>query len=517
MKLITDMVDEWEKQFPNKKAIVCDNKHLTFKQVNNHSYNFSYKLKKIGIKKGDAIGLFLPNSVEYMSCFLGPIRLGAVTVPLRTNYTSEILRTVIKDCKIKIIITIPESVKLIEEAIKDLEWFNTIIIKYPENTTKKSKKYSNLKEWLNTPSPKEKTKIKLKLSDHAVYQYTSGTTGNPKGVILRQRDIAYNNKLSLYKNTIYRISCAIQRKNPRIKPTLTMKDKCLTLGGLYHAGKMFLGLINNLVYGRTLYVTTGFDPDKVVKLLMEEKISYFHANPVHFGVMAQWKYSKNTPPLKKIKFSLSSGNRLYKDVFNSFKKRFDMKIYEHYGTTETGGVSVNGRPYPSCKIKIVDEYEKTLKPNKFGRILVKGTRKSNEYLNLKLDTTRKGNWVETGDMGKIGNKGKLHIICRKQNLIHVKGKDIFPDEIRDVLLNHKYIENAMIKSDTKHIKAFIKTNKQMSKDDIMNYCKENLEEHKIPKIIEFSNELPPLWLDSMEEKEFNQMPQKIRKMFNMPL
>ena len=176
---ITTVLDEMEGRHSDKEAIVCGSERLTFQQLNEQTYNLCRHLVSLGIKEGDTVGILLPNCVEYAACFLAPLRVGAISVPLNPRYSRDSLEAIFKDCQLALLITTAERLAEVEALVSQLESFKALIVHDSPLFVSDSfevANYPRLGYLLNSPSDEVVT-YSIRAEDHAAYMYTSGTTG----------------------------------------------------------------------------------------------------------------------------------------------------------------------------------------------------------------------------------------------------------------------------------------------------------------------------------------------------
>ena len=489
---ITTVLDKMDARFPKREALVCGGKRLTFHQLKEQTYNFSKNLYAGGIGKGDTVGILLPNCVEYAACFIAPLRIGAISVPLNPRYSRLELEAIFRDCKLAALITTAKQLEVVEPLVRSLRSFKTLIVNYhltPKQSFRQGLKIGDtksLKDMLSTATG-EIEMPPICDEDDAVYMYTSGTTGPPKGVILTHG--------------------IIERRGENTRNlNITSDDKCYTLGGLSHNAKLFIGLVWSLYLGMTFYTDTKFHPEQVLRRLTSFKISFFHASPFHFGVLANWEGFKEIPKLPFLKLCLASGNAVSMNIAQKFQERFGIGITENYGITEAGGLCTDGVLQPNVQMKIIDENGHKLENNQVGEVIVKGPGKAKGYLHRPQLTAKvfKGGWFYTGDLGKTDEMGRLHIVCRKKNLIVIDGEEIYPGEIQEVLRSHPHVQDALIrKHDGKGLIAFVVLNTPCTAPDLLEFCRERLTVRKVPHVIEICEDLPYLWKEAIERNEFN--------------
>jgi long-chain acyl-CoA synthetase len=489
---ITTVLDKMDARYPNKEALVCGGKCLTFHQLNEQTHNFSKNLYARGIGTGNTVGILLPNCVEYAASFIAPLRIGAISVPLNPRYSRLELEAIFRDCKLAALITTPKQLEVVEPLIKSLRSLKTLIVNYnltPKQNYRQGLEIGDTKslEDMLTTATGEIETSPIREEDDAVYMYTSGTTGRPKGVILTHGIIARRGANTRNLN-------------------VTSDDKCYTLGGLSHNAKLFIGLVWSLYLGITFCTDTQFHPEQVLNRLTSFKISFFHASPFHFGVLANWEGFKEIPKLPFLKLCLASGNAVSMNIAQKFQERFGIGITENYGITEAGGLCTDGVPQPNVQIKILGKRGHELENNQVGEVIVTGPGKAKGYLNRPQETAKafKDDWFYTGDLGKIDEMGKLRIVCRKKNLIVIDGEKIYPGEIQKVLRSHPHVQDALVREHKeKLLKAFVVLNTPCPAQALLEFCRGRLAAQKVPHMIEVCEGLPYLWKDAIDQGDFN--------------
>ena len=174
---ITTVLDKMDTRYPNKEALVCGGKRLTFHQLNEQTHNFSKNLYARGIGTGDTVGILLPNCVEYAASFIAPLRIGAISVPLNPRYSRVELEAIFRDCKLAALITTPKQLEVVEPLIKSLRSLKTLIVNY-NLTPKQSYRQGieigdtiSLEDMLTTATGEIETPS-IREEDDAVYIYT---------------------------------------------------------------------------------------------------------------------------------------------------------------------------------------------------------------------------------------------------------------------------------------------------------------------------------------------------------
>jgi long-chain acyl-CoA synthetase len=474
---ISQVLERVAVKYPTKDAVVCDNIRLTFSQLKEQTTRLETGLSALGITQGDWVAIMLSNCPEFVTSFLAIAKIGAIVVPVDIYYQQPELERLLHEGHITTLITSSEFLDTAEAAISKCSGFKNLILKESN-----AKDYPSIEDLLNTEEEIEKTTPKIKSQDDLLYLYTSGTTGMPKGVVLSHAKVIA-------------IGRAWRNRFP-----ITDDDKCYTLAPLFRSPALLSVVVAGLCSGITMVIPSAFRPLQVWEEIDFENISFFHANPFHFAALVNIPLDKklNLPILK---LCCSSGNRLSPRVKGRFLDRFGIRIEERYGTLEAGGICRNGYSLKGVRIKLIDEKGKKIKKkDRMGEIVVKTPMMVRGYHKLPELSSKvfRGGWFHTGDLGKIDQQGKLHIIYRKKTVVLIDGKEVYPDEVEQVLRGHPKVEDAMVvkdklKPENVAIKAIVVLKESCSQGALLKFCRSRLATHKIPHLIEFREELPRSW------------------------
>lgn len=483
---ISQVLERVTEKYPTKDAVVCDNIRLTFNQLMEQANRLGTGLSALGIAHGDWVAIMLPNCPEFVVSFLAIAKIGAVVVPVDIYYQQPELKRLLHDGNITTLITSSEFLNTAKPIISRCASFKNLILKESN-----AKDHLSLEDLLNTWEEVKRINPKTKSQDDLLYLYTSGTTGTPKGVLL-----SHAKAIAIGK--------AWRKRFP-----ITDDDKCYTLAPLFRSPALLSVLVAGLCYGITMVIPSAFRPKQVWEQIDFENISFFHANPFHFAALATMPLKENQK-LPALKLCYSSGNRLSPKVARKFLDRFGIRIEERYGTLEAGGICRKGYPLKGVHIKLIDEKGKKVRAkNRMGEIVVKTPTMVKEYYNLP-ELSRKvfrGGWFHTGDLGKLDQNGKLHILYRKKAVVLIDDKEVYPDEVEQVIRSHQKVENVKVvkdksKSERVALKAIVVLKESCTQEALLRFCESKLEAHKIPNSIEFRKELPRSWkavIDGMEQ------------------
>jgi len=514
---IVDYISGMCKLHGKKPAFSCMGKEINFKQLDKLSSQFAGYLQSRGLSTGDRVAIMLPNLLQYPIALMGIFKAGLIVVntnPLYTpremehqfndsgakgiiileNFCSN-LESILLKTQIKVIITtsIGEmlgSIKgsLVNFAIKNVK---RMVPKYtlPNVVTMKSAIAQGSKFQVDTNFQNDHDTV-------IALQYTGGTTGVSKGAMLTNKNLIAN---------------AIQCKY-FLEPYLDSEEANIFLSPLplYH---IFAFTINCLVTmdcgSLSVLVPNPKDLKSVVREFERYKITAMSGVNTLFNALLNFDAFLATNH-NNLKLVASGGTALTKDVADRWEKEIGMKISEGYGMTEASPVvTVNpkgniktgyvGLPVSSTDIRIVGDDDTVLPIGEIGEIQVKGPQVMKGYYNRPEETAKtitSDGWLNTGDIGLISDDGFLKIVDRKKDMIIVSGFNVYPNEIEDVVgLMSEVLEVAAVgvESDKSGecVKIFIvKKDASLTEEKIIAHCRENLTGYKVPKFVEFRDDLP---------------------------
>jgi len=484
---ISELLARNARKYPFKEAIVSEVERLSYKELNSRVNKLSNALLNHGIKQGDKIILFMPNSPEFIISYFAVLRIGAIIVPVNAKLTSNELSYIIEDSEAKAFI----AHQLLVEQIKDLPRLFPI---YYVKTGEAMESWNSFEQLLISGNDIE-IDYDLKEDDEATILYTSGTTGKPKGVLFTYRNI---------------LTAAVMMA---IEMEMKPESKMLHLMPLSHSAPLHLFLVAGTYVGASHIVAPLFTPDILLTLIHKEKATHF------FGAPVAYLFTANHPKLKD--YDLSSmkcwvygGAPLAKEEVKIVQEKFNTnRLFCVYGLTEAGPTgtlllpeehetkagSIGKRAALNTEIKIVDQEGHPVESGEIGEIILKGEGVMKGYYNNPEQTNEvvKNGWLYTGDMAKYDEEGYIYVVDRKKDMIISGGVNIFPKEIEETLSTHPNIAEVAVVGVPHHewgetVKAFVVLKEAI--DHLEEECKRFLSgkiaSYKIPKIYEEIEQLP---------------------------
>jgi len=496
--MLTQLLDKAVSNYPDKTAIVCDNIRMSYQELCTKVEGLSRGLDSIGLNQGDCVVFLLPNCPEFVIGFYAVAKLDGIVLPLNHLFKTEEIGYYLADSDVKAVITDSKRADLCLQAISNFN--RTIQLIVVDEVHSQAKYFHDL-----IFAKESESKAALPTSDDVLYQYSSGSTGRPKRASRTQENL-YHEAKNFAKTT-----------------KVNSSDNILCVVPLYHAHGLGNCLLAAICNGATLVILEQskqngisvevpfvFKIPRILDLIKTEKITILPGVPYIFKAMAESPASEETD-LSMVKLCFSAGNFLGKDIFEQFLTRFGLPIRQLYGCTEAGSISINldkncegtwnsvGIPPKNVEIKIIDEKGNGLDAGVVGEVIIKSPTLTKAYHNLPQVNQQafKNGTFFTGDLGKCDVEGRLYITGRKKIFIDTGGRKVDPVEIEDILLSHSKVKEAVVVGVKEHhsgeiVKAVIipREPEEFLEQELFSYCKEHLAEFKVPKIVEFRDEIP---------------------------
>jgi long-chain acyl-CoA synthetase len=514
---IPDLMDQSFKKYASKPAYHCMGKTLSYSEIDLLSQKFaSYLQNDLKLSKGDRVALMMPNILQYPVALFGILRGGFVAVNVNPLYTARELEHQLKDSGTKAIVIFENACHTLEEILPHtgvkfvLKTGIGDMLPFPKNllvnfVIKKVKKmvpdYSiptaiNFVDALKRGQESSYKNPKTIKTDIAFLQYTGGTTGVAKGAVLTHRNILAN----LCQARAWISPLVVEGEEIIITPLplyhiFSLTANCFTFSSI--------GALNVLI-------TNPRDMPGFIKELKKWKFTALTGvNTLFNGLLNNPNFS--SIDFSSLKLTLGGGMAVQKAVAERWKKVTGKALIEAYGLTETSPAAcINpmnltdfngfiGLPISSTMVEIKDDNENTLGIGQIGEICISGPQVMEGYWNRQDETDKvmtKDGFLKTGDIGVMDDQGFVKIVDRKKDMILVSGFNVYPNEIEDVVAtNAKVFEVAAIgvpdDKTGEAIKLFVvKKDESLTSEEVIKFCRENLTNYKVPKLVEFRTELP---------------------------
>ena len=494
---------------------------LTFAQADEMSDALAVYLRDvIGLEAGDRVAVQVPNCLGYPIAAMAIFKAGCVLVNVNPLYTADEMVKQFKDAQPSAIVIIDMFSDKLEEAMRAYPIDNVIVTRVAEYLPAMPRGIVGLvqKYWDKSIRPITFKHIRLPDAvktgrkhhkdarqavdgyrtglgpdDIACLQYTGGTTGVAKGAILTHANILTN----------------MEQVMALIENLEDGKEVALTALPLYHIFAFtvnFLGFYS--IGARNILIPNPRPLTNLKRAFENYRITWLSGVNTLFNGLNGEIWFQDTPP-KHLKFASAGGMALQGAVAQRWEEVTGKPVLEGYGLTESspvltfnpfGKTRLNsiGVPVPSTELKFVDEDGKDVPQGERGEIIARGPQIMKGYWNKPEETekTIQNGWLLTGDIGVMDADGYFRIVDRKKDMILVSGFNVYPNEVEDVMAAHPGIEEVAVigvpdNASGEAVKAFVvKRDDALTKDAVRAYCKEHLTAYKVPKLVEFRDELP---------------------------
>ncbi len=515
----TSLIDLFEhavKRYADQPAFINMGQAMTYRKLEERSRAFAAYLQQgLGLKKGDRVALMMPNLLQYPIALFGILRAGMIVVNVNPLYTPRELEHQLNDSGASAIVIVSNFAHTLEKVVAKTQVKHVILTRLGDQLAPAKGTLVNfVVKYIKRMVPKyhlpdaisfrsalhegyrmQYVRPDIINDDLAFLQYTGGTTGVAKGAMLTHRNMQANLE---------------QTKATYGSLLKEGKETVVTALPLYH---IFALTVNCMLFidlgGANLLITNPRDIPGLVKELSKVRFTAIT------GVNTLFNALLNDEDFQKLDFSslsLSAGGGMsvQKAVAERWEKLTGHYLLEGYGLTECSPlVSVNpydiryhsgsiGLPVPSTDIMLVDDEGNEVAEGQPGELCIKGPQVMLGYWQRPdaTDEVLKNGWLRSGDIVTVDHEGFIRIVDRKKDMILVSGFNVYPNEIEDVLMLHPKVREAAaigvpndVAGETVKI-CVVKKDPSLTKEELIAHCKKNLTGYKVPKIVEFRDELP---------------------------
>jgi long-chain acyl-CoA synthetase len=510
------VLEDSARMFPDHTALLFFGKKITYAELDRLANRFAHALAGLGVNKGDRVALMLPNIPQMVIAYYGTLRAGAVGVATNPLYHSHELEVQLMDSGASVLVAVDMFYpvigpvlaktgvrKLILCGIKDYLPFPLNLL-YPikarlEKQWVSVQRVPPVYDFLDLLGRSMVTRPDVAVSpgDTAILQYTGGTTGIPKGAVLTHRNLVVN---------------AVQ-----CRTWLTIRnegnERILAVIPFFHVYGMTTAMNLGILIGAELLLLPKFHTKEVLHMIQKRRPTIFPG--IQAMYLAIGNYVKTHKyDLTSIKAAISGAGPLMKEVQDRFEFLTKSRIVEGYGLSEASPVThanpifgrrksgTIGLPWPDTEARIVDLETGTreLPVGETGELVIQGPQVMKGYWNKPEETAQalRGGWLHTGDIAKRDEEGYFTVVDRIKDMIKTVGENVYPREIEEVLFTHPKVKDAVVvglpheEYMGEKIKAFVvlKEGQTATAEEIIAFCKAELSKFKVPKEIEFRDQLP---------------------------
>jgi len=493
---LTEFLEEAVEKYRDNTALTRGEQKISYGELLDLTETFAAALYEAGVQKGDRVGLMLPNCPEYVVAFFGTMRIGATATQVNPVYVGRELEHIFENSGTETVIVhsmMYEKAKTVQE---NTPLKRIICVGEPDGGLKDGDMPFDVFLQSATGGMPE---VEIGPQDDlSSIQYTGGTTGISKGAML-----THANLLGGVKQTM-----DLLIEDPAAFPN---NGKVIAVAPFFHIFGMTMVLLFGLRMGWNLLTVPRFQPDAVMEMIRDEE-------PVMLpGVATLFVALHNYPDMEsygldKVMLYTSGGASVPLGLLRSFERRTGRAIWEGYGLSEGAPVTFNtylrgsvggsiGVPIPGTDVKIMDieTGEEEMPAGEPGELILEGPQVMRGYWQMPEETanTLRDGWLYTGDIARMDDDGYLYIVDRKKEVINASGFKVYPREVEEVLYEHpEVVEGVAVGVPDEYrgesVKVFVvkKEGSSLTEEDLIAHCRDNLAPYKVPKLVEFREELP---------------------------
>ncbi len=503
--------------FPDRPAILFYGRVIRYRELDALTNRFAKALLQMGIGKGSVVGIMLPNLPQTVIAFYGSLRAGATVTMINPLYVEPEIRQQVTDSGCETLLVLDQFYGRVEPLLQGTCLKRAIVTGVEDYLPWLKRLLYPLKAWregklVRTPVhpavhafrrlldvPPEVPTVPVAPDDTALLQYTGGTTGVPKGVVLTHRNLMAN-------------TWQIHQWCPSIR-----EGEAVFLGVLpfFHVYGMSVCQNLSLCTGSALVLLPRFQVGEVLKAIVRERVTVFPGIPAMYSAINGYQ-RLDRYNLRSVRVCISGAGPLPPSIQERFESLTGAKLVEGYGLTEASPVThanpieqtvgprhpkSMGLPLPGTDARIVDADtgQRELPVGEVGELVIRGPQVMRGYWRREEETRQvlRDGWLYTGDMARRDADGYFYIEDRKKDMIKSGGENVYPREVEEILLRHPAVKDAVVAGIPQElrgelIKAYVvlKDGETAASADLLEHCRRNLAKFKVPKRVEFRSELP---------------------------
>jgi len=476
--------------YPDTPFLIFYDEIITYKEFEERSNAVANFLLEKGIGKGDIVSFMLGNNPGFFDVLLGIQKTGAAAGPINCWWQAQEVAFLVNDSTPKVLIIDPEYAGIINEIKEKIPSVKTIII---NSTSPVDVDFPH--ELLGTiiqNYPKQLGQVTPPSEDDtAALMYTSGTTGQPKGVMLSHRGVIYG--------------AEIKTKLVPAGPG----DRILCVLPLFHSGGLNDLAIPGIVMGASIVLRRNFSATEFWECVEKYRVNGFYIVPTMWNILLRVPEA-STIDMSSLRFGLSGAAPIPPEQLDECEQRFNVPIIEAYGSTEnSGGITSNtldarkhgsiGKEIKGIDVRIFDPDGRELADGKIGEIVTRGATVMQGYFKNPEATaeTIKNGWLYTGDLGYRDKEGFFFIVDRKKDMIIRGGVNVYPKELENIIGTHPKVDHVAVIPEP-HDKygqvakacIVVRRGETLTAEEVKAFCQKNMAQYKIPEVIIFREGLP---------------------------
>jgi benzoate-CoA ligase family protein len=476
----------------DKVALYSPSRNMTFGEVAHEANQVANALKKLDVRIGEVVGILSFDVPEWVTSYFGILKIGGVALGMNTLLTADEYDYILRDSHARIVIVHEALLPKIEEIRGSQPFLQHVIVMGAGNESAMS-----YHDWIAAEST-DCVRIHTHRDDFATLNYSSGTTGQPKGIPHAHKDLPLTSQL-------WGVNVL----------GLTESDRTFALAKLFFT----FGQGGNLIFpwytgaSVVLYAGSPREVDKVLAMVGEFRPTIFYNAPTGYAMALAMPELTETDDLSSLRLCVSAGEALPAPIWEQWQERTGLDIIDGIGSTENYHIFLSnrpgdiragssGKPFLGYELMIADEAGQPVEPGEIGNLLVKGETAASYYLHQyeKSQQTFRGEWLFTGDKYFVDADGYYWHAGRSDDMIKAGGIWVSPMEVESTLISHEAVMECAVvgkadQSDLFKPKAFVVLKSGFDPSDVLaqtliQYCREKMAAYKRPRWVEFVDELP---------------------------
>lgn len=485
MATLVDELDRHGEASPSKIACAVGSTRRSYGELAEQARAFASAALELGLRPGDRVSLYMPNSVDYVVCFYGAMRAGLVANLVNGALTPREVEYLLTDCAASLLVTTPRLLARLDAEIGRLPGLQVVTtgaepvdgcVALPDLLARPER---------DVPVPPP--------SAPACLPYSSGTTGRPKGIVHTHESLSMQAVLSANRLQLRPFDVLVQAM-----PLVHLYGGNIIMGGL-------------VVAGATMVVQPEFDPAGFARLLADERATACAGVPTTYAMLGRLPPNVTTGlDVSSLEIAVCAGAPLASTIRHRFRERFGAPVLDCYGITEAAGNLTGslrygdtpnlscGLPYPRTEIRVVDADDGDVPVGEVGELIARGPQIMAGYWERPEATaaTLRGGWLHTGDLARRDEDGYFYIVDRKNDMIITGGYNVYPAEIEEVLAAHPDVGLCAAFGVADPIKgekpwaAVVPAAGQIDVEALDTWCRERLSRYKVPRRYVVVDDIP---------------------------
>lgn len=499
---LVEILERNAKEIPDKVAVVYQDINITYRELNEEVNKLAGALMVFGIMPGDRVGFMLHRAPELIVTFLAVAKCRGIVVPVNFELLPGMIKGVIETTGLRFMIVQDKFVSLARRSVP--EGSKVTVIVAGECSIDGDYSWHDVLKGRKTKNPS------LDVSeDSVVYlNYTSGSTGNPKGAVTTYSNIFWNTVAAIEALKINRFDIHLCMFAP-----------------FAHPHEIFS---RSLYSGGTTVLLESIYPKAIIKSIMQNKVTCFMGlAPMYETLLDACRKRPNM--LGSLRVAESGGMFTRIDLIKRFEQSIGIPVLPVWGSTETTGIAIANSPGENQKygsvgkacmfydVKVVDEEGRELPPDNVGEMVFKGPAVVSGYYEDCHNDVKgfRDGWYYSGDLGKMDTDGHFWFAGRKSGMMKVAGLMVYPLEIEIQLMSHPCIKEAAVIGVEDRLRGqvpkaivVLKDGQKMTEREIIRFCSDHLAHYKVPKVVEFRESLPRIGMGKIDMKALLQMEER---------